>query len=54
MLNQTTKVFPRNVEKNPIIEGPFHKKPSEFGILMAIIFAVGLVAVIFDLFIWRS
>jgi hypothetical protein len=54
MLNQTTKVFPRNVEKNPIIEGPFHKKPSEFGILMAIIFVIGLVAVICDLFIWRS
>jgi hypothetical protein len=54
MLNQTTKTFPRNVEKNPVIEGPFHKKPSEFGILMAIIFVVGLVAVICDLFIWRS
>jgi hypothetical protein len=53
MLNQTTKVFPRNVEKNPVIEGPFHKHPSEFGILMAIIFVVGLVAVICDLFIWR-
>ena len=54
MLNQTTKVFPRNVEKNPVIEGPFHKKPSEFEILMAIIFVIGLVAVICDLFIWRS
>ena len=54
MLNQTTKTFPRNVEKNQVIEGPFHKKPSEFGILMAIIFVVGLVAVICDLFIWRS
>jgi hypothetical protein len=54
MLNQTTKTFPRNVEKNPVIEGPFHKKPSEFGILMAIIFVIGLVAVICDLFIWRS
>ena len=54
MLNQTTKTFPRNIEKNPVIEGPFHKKPSEFGILMAIIFVVGLVAVICDLFIWRS
>jgi hypothetical protein len=37
-----------------VIEGPFHKKPSEFGILMAIIFVIGLVAVICDLFIWRS
>lgn len=54
MLNQTTKTFPRNVEKNPVIEGPFHKKPSEFGILMAIIFVIGLVVVICDLFIWRS
>jgi hypothetical protein len=54
MLNQTTKTFSRNIEKNPVIEGPFHKKPSDFGILMAIIFVVGLVAVICDLFIWRS
>jgi hypothetical protein len=54
MLNQTTKTFPRNVEKNPVIEGPFHKKPSEFGILLAIIFVIGLVAVMCDLFIWRS
>ena len=54
MLNQTTKTFPRNVEKNPVIEGPFHKKPSEFGILMAIIAVIALVVVIFDLFIWRS
>ena len=53
MLNQTTKMFPRNVEKNPVIEGPFHKKPSEFGILMAIIFVVALAVVICDLFIWR-
>ena len=54
MLNQTTKTFPRNVEKNPVIEGPFHKKPSEFGILMAIIAVIALVVVICDLFIWRS
>lgn len=54
MLNQTTKVFPRNVEKNPVIEGPFHKRPSDFGILMAIIAIIALVVVICDLFIWRS
>ena len=53
MLNQTTKVFPRNVEKNPVIEGPFHKQPSEFGILMAIIAVIATIVVIFDLFIWR-
>jgi hypothetical protein len=53
MLNQTTKVFPRNVEKNPVIEGPFHKHPSEFGILMAIISVIAFVVVICDLFIWR-
>jgi hypothetical protein len=53
MLNQTTKVFPRTVENNPVIEGPFHKEPSEFSILMAIISVVAFVAVIFDLFIWR-
>jgi hypothetical protein len=54
MLNQTTKTFPRNVEKNPVIEGPFHKHPSDFGILMAIIAIMALVVVICDLFIWRS
>jgi len=54
MLNQTTKTFPRNVEKNPVIEGPFHKKPSEFGILMAVIAVVAFVVVMLDLFIWRS
>ena len=54
MLNQTTKTFPRNVEKNPVIEGPFHKQPSDFGILMAIIAIIALVVVICDLFIWRS
>jgi hypothetical protein len=53
MLNQTTKVFPRNIEKNPVIEGPFHKKPSDFGILLAIILAIALVALFCDLFIWR-
>ena len=53
MLNITTKTFPRNVEKNPVIEGPFHKKPSEFGILIAIIFVAAVITIIFDLFIWR-
>ena len=54
MFNQTTKTFSRNVEKNPVIEGPFHKHPSDFGILMAIIAIIALVVVICDLFIWRS
>lgn len=53
MLNQTTKVFPRNVEKNPVIEGPFHKRPSDFGVLLAIISVIAFVVVICDLFIWR-
>jgi hypothetical protein len=53
MLNSTTKTFPRNVEKNSVFEGPFYKRPTDFGILMAAISLVALVVVIFDLFIWR-
>jgi hypothetical protein len=53
MLNQTTKVFRRTVENHPVIEGPFHKQPSDFAILMAIIAVIAFVVVVLDVFIWR-